>query len=30
MGVDIAAYSPLGRGIFGGRIKNLNDLVEGD
>ncbi len=24
------AYSPLGRGIFGGRIKSLNDLDEGD
>jgi aryl-alcohol dehydrogenase-like predicted oxidoreductase len=24
------AYSPLGRGIFGGRIRSLNDLAEGD
>ena len=30
LGVAFVAYSPLGRGIFGGRIKNLNDLAEGD
>ena len=30
LGVGFVAYSPLGRGIFGGRIKNLNDLAEGD
>jgi aryl-alcohol dehydrogenase-like predicted oxidoreductase len=24
------AYSPLGRGIFGGKIKSLNDVEEGD
>ncbi len=30
LGVGFVAYSPLGRGIFGGRIKSLNDLSEGD
>jgi aryl-alcohol dehydrogenase-like predicted oxidoreductase len=30
LGVGFVAYSPLGRGIFGGRIRNLNDLAEGD
>ncbi len=30
LGIGFVAYSPLGRGIFGGRIKNLNDLAEGD
>jgi aryl-alcohol dehydrogenase-like predicted oxidoreductase len=30
LGVGFVAYSPLGRGIFGGRIKNLDDLDEGD
>ena len=30
LGVGFVAYSPLGRGIFGGRIKNLDDLAEGD
>jgi aryl-alcohol dehydrogenase-like predicted oxidoreductase len=30
LGVGFVAYSPLGRGIFGGRIKSLNDLAEGD
>lgn len=30
LGVGFVAYSPLGRGIFGGRIKDLNDLAEGD
>ena len=30
LGVGFVAYSPLGRGIFGGRIKGLNDLAEGD
>jgi len=30
LGVGFVAYSPLGRGIFGGRIKSLNDLDEGD
>ena len=30
LGVGFVAYSPLGRGIFGGRIRNLNDLDEGD
>jgi len=29
LGVGFVAYSPLGRGI-GGRIKNLDDLAEGD
>jgi len=30
LGVGFVAYSPLGRGIFGGRIKSLDDLAEGD
>jgi aryl-alcohol dehydrogenase-like predicted oxidoreductase len=30
LGIGFVAFSPLGRGIFGGRIKNLNDLAEGD
>ena len=30
LGVGFVAYSPLGRGIFGGRIKRLDDLSEGD
>lgn len=30
LGVGFVAYSPLGRGIFGGRIKSMNDLAEGD
>ena len=30
LGVGFVAYSPLGRGIFGGRIRSLNDLAEGD
>jgi len=30
LGVGFVAYSPLGRGIFGGRIKSLGDLDEGD
>lgn len=30
LGVGFVAYSPLGRGIFGGRIKSLDDLSEGD
>ncbi|MEK6779778.1 MAG: aldo/keto reductase [Candidatus Deferrimicrobiota bacterium] len=30
LGVGFVAYSPLGRGIFGGRIKSLDDLDEGD
>lgn len=30
LGVGFVAYSPLGRGIFGGRIKGLEDLAEGD
>lgn len=29
-GVGFVAYSPLGRGIFGGRIKSKDDLAEGD
>lgn len=29
-GVGFVAYSPLGRGIFGGRIKSLNDLDQAD
>jgi aryl-alcohol dehydrogenase-like predicted oxidoreductase len=29
-GVGFVAYSPLGRGIFGGAIKRLDDLAEGD
>jgi aryl-alcohol dehydrogenase-like predicted oxidoreductase len=30
LGVGFVAYSPLGRGIFGGWIKNPGDLPEGD
>jgi aryl-alcohol dehydrogenase-like predicted oxidoreductase len=30
LGVGFVAYSPLGRGIFGGRIRRLDDLAEGD
>ncbi|NJD61938.1 MAG: aldo/keto reductase [Deltaproteobacteria bacterium] len=30
LGVGFVAYSPLGRGIFGGRIRSTNDLPEGD
>ncbi|MGE5188990.1 MAG: aldo/keto reductase [Gemmatimonadota bacterium] len=30
LGVGFVAYSPLGRGIFGGRIKGTGDLAEGD
>ncbi len=30
LGVGFVAYSPLGRGIFGGKIKTLNDVEEGD
>lgn len=30
LGVGFVAYSPLGRGIFGGRIKSLDDVSEGD
>jgi aryl-alcohol dehydrogenase-like predicted oxidoreductase len=30
LGVGFVAYSPLGRGIFGGRIKSMDDLAEGD
>ncbi len=30
LGIGFVAYSPLGRGIFGGRIKGLGDLAEGD
>jgi aryl-alcohol dehydrogenase-like predicted oxidoreductase len=29
-GIAFVAYSPLGRGIFGGAIKRLDDLSEGD
>lgn len=29
-GIGFVAYSPLGRGIFGGAIKRLDDLAEGD
>ena len=29
-GVGFVAYSPLGRGIFGGAIRRLDDLAEGD
>ncbi|MGE5247336.1 MAG: aldo/keto reductase [Verrucomicrobiota bacterium] len=29
-GVGFVAYSPLGRGIFGGAIRRLEDLAEGD
>ncbi len=30
LGVGFVAYSPLGRGIFGGRIRAAGDLAEGD
>lgn len=30
LGVGFVSYSPLGRGIFGGKIKSLNDVEEGD
>ena len=30
LGVGFVPYSPLGRGIFGGKIKSLNDVEEGD
>jgi aryl-alcohol dehydrogenase-like predicted oxidoreductase len=30
LGVGFVAYSPLGRGIFAGRIRSANDLAEGD
>ncbi len=30
LGIGFVAYSPLGRGIFGGRIKGPEDLAEGD
>jgi aryl-alcohol dehydrogenase-like predicted oxidoreductase len=30
LGVGFVAYSPLGRGIFGGRITSMDDLAEGD
>ena len=30
LGVGFVAYSPLGRGIFGGRIQGQGDLAEGD
>ena len=30
LGVGFVAYSPLGRGIFGGGFKNLDGLAEGD
>ncbi len=30
LGVGFVAYSPLGRGIFGGGIKTLDDLSAGD
>ena len=30
LGVGFVAYSPLGRGIFGGKIKSPNDVEEGD
>ncbi len=30
LGVGFVAYSPLGRGIFGGRIKGPEDLAAGD
>jgi len=29
-GIGFVAYSPLGRGIFGGRIKGPEDLADGD
>jgi len=30
LGIAITAYSPLGRGLLTGQIKNLNDFEEGD
>lgn len=30
LGIGFVAYSPLGRGIFGGDIKSADDLKEGD
>jgi len=30
LGVGFVAYSPLGRGIFGGKIRSLDDVEEGD
>lgn len=30
LGVGFVAYSPLGRGIFGGKIKSRDDVEEGD
>ncbi len=30
LGIGLVAYSPLGRGLLSGRIKNVTDLVEGD
>jgi aryl-alcohol dehydrogenase-like predicted oxidoreductase len=30
LGIGFVAYSPLGRGIFGGRIRGPEDLAEGD
>ena len=30
LGVGFVSYSPLGRGIFGGKIKSLNEEEEGD
>lgn len=30
LGIGFVAYSPLGRGIFGGKIKSLDDVAEGD
>ncbi len=30
LGIGFVAYSPLGRGIFAGRIKSPGDLAEGD
>lgn len=30
LGVGFVAYSPLGRGIFTGKIKSVNELEEGD
>lgn len=30
LGIGFVAYSPLGRGIFGGKIRSLDDVEEGD
>lgn len=30
LGIGFVAYSPLGRGIFGGRIRGPEDIAEGD